>query len=165
MKKFLAAAAAVTLMSVAAPAMAQSLDGSLSYASVDADGVDLGAVVGTLSWQSSNFIGVEGELGFGVSDDDIAPGITAELNTVFGAYVTANAAMSENATLFARVGFASVDAETNTGIDAGDEGLAYGVGAKFFIDGKNGVRLDFTHYDFDNGDADAWSIGYVRRFN
>ena len=165
MKKFLAAAAAVTLLGVSAPAMAQSLDGSISYASVDADGVDLGAIRGALSWQSSNFIGLEGELGFGVSDEDLAPGLTAELNTIFGAYVTANADLSENATIFARVGFASADAETNTGIDLGDEGLAYGVGGKFFLDGKNGVRVDYTKYDFDNGDADVWSIGYVRRFN
>ena len=58
-----------------------------------------------------------------------------------------------------------MDAETNTGIDLGDEGFAYGVGGKFFLDGKNGARIDFTKYDLDVGDVDVWSIGYVRRFN
>ena len=165
MRKLVGAACAVLLMSVAAPAMAQDgLEGSISYASVDADGVELGAVVGNLSWRSSNFIGLEGELGFGVSDDDVAPGVTAELNTVFGAYVTATADINENFAVFGRVGFAAADAESNTGIDLGDEGLAYGAGAKFFLDGVNGLRLDYTKYDFDNGEADVWMIGYVRRF-
>ncbi len=163
MKKYLAAAAAVALMGFAAPAMAQNIEGSVSYASVSVEDVDLGAIRGALSWQSSNFIGLEGEFAFGVGDDDIIPGVTAELKTMYGVYATATADISENAAIFARVGYAGGEVEA-AGLSSDDSGLAYGAGAKFFLDGKNGVRIDYTKLDFDDGDADVWSIGYVRRF-
>ena len=34
-------------------------------------------------------------------------------------------------------------------------------GANYFIDGQNGIRADWTSY---GGDANVWSVSYVRRF-
>ena len=43
--------------------------------------------------------------------------------------------------------------------------LSYGAGAQYMFDGVNGVRADYTRYDFDEGgDMDSFGLAYVRRF-
>ena len=46
------------------------------------------------------------------------------------------------------------------------ESVNYGVGANYFIDGRNGIRADWTRRDFrdDGGEADTYGLSYVRRF-
>ena len=46
------------------------------------------------------------------------------------------------------------------------ESVNYGVGANYFIDGRNGIRADWTRRDFtdDGGEADVYSVSYIRRF-
>lgn len=43
--------------------------------------------------------------------------------------------------------------------------MNYGVGVQYHA-GLNGVRLDYTRYDFDDGgdDANVWALSYSRRF-
>ena len=47
-----------------------------------------------------------------------------------------------------------------------DHSVSYGAGAQYFFGGgPNGVRGDYTRHDFDGGgDADVWSLSFVRRF-
>lgn len=163
MRKLLVVAAAGALAAFAAPAYAQSIEGSVSWSSVDTFGVNLNAINAALSWRAPNFFGAEVEAGFGLGDENISPGVNVNFDWEIAAYATATADISENLALFARVGFANVEAGTNTGVDLGDSGLAWGVGGKFFFDGRNGLRADYTKYDMDN-DTDVYSLGYVRRF-
>ncbi len=53
-------------------------------------------------------------------------------------------------------------AETKVGGDSWN----YGVGANYYLDGVNGIRADWTRRDFrdDRGEADAYSVSYIRRF-
>ena len=46
------------------------------------------------------------------------------------------------------------------------ESWNYGVGANYYFDGQNGLRGDWTRRDFedDAGEADVYSVSYVRRF-
>ena len=163
MKKYLIAAAAVALGAIAAPAYAQSIDGSIGVTSFDTYGVNLTAAQGILSWRSASFFGAEAEGAVGFGSENIAPGVDIELNFEFAGYATATADINNNVALFGRVGYASLDVENSLGLDLGDDGLAWGLGAKVFLDGVNGVRLDYTKYDFDN-DTDVYAIAYVRRF-
>ena len=49
--------------------------------------------------------------------------------------------------------------------DFGDaDGLAYGVGGEFHLTSKDSIRGDWTRHDYDEGEADAYNISYVRRF-
>lgn len=163
MKKFLIATVAVAMSAMAAPAFAQSIEGSIGIATIDTYGVNLNAAHGILGWQSGSIFGAEAEAQVGFSKETITPGVEADLNFEFGGYATASANLGDNFALFARAGYAWVDAETSTGVDLGDDGFAWGLGGKFFFDGLNGVRLDYTKFDFDN-DQDVYSIAYVRRF-
>ncbi len=42
----------------------------------------------------------------------------------------------------------------------------YGVGAQYCLDGKNGLRLDYTRQDFKDRmkPDETWSVAYTRRF-
>jgi hypothetical protein len=180
MKKLLAAAAAVALTGVAAPAFAQTVDGSIGWSTIEAQGADLSQITGRVNWGFNDIFGIEGEASFGIDDATVTvanpappPATitgTVEVKHQLGVFGTAGFPLGENGRVFGRVGYATTKFE---GVIAGlgaadvtDEGFAYGVGVQFLFDGVNGIRGDYTNYDFDDlgTDADVWSISYVRRF-
>jgi len=167
MKKALIAAAAAATALVSAPAFAQDgkdveIYGSLGYAHYDED-VNLGAVQGRLGARFMNYFGVEGEGAFGISDDDIA-GVDVELNRQMAIYAVGFLPVSDSFDIIGRVGVGNTEIEVG-GVDVDDDSINYGVGGQWSWDEKNAIRGDWTRYDFDNGgDADVWSLAYVRRF-
>jgi len=174
MNKFLAAAAAAGLTAFAAPAFAQNIEGSIGYSSVDLDPGDLGAITARVTWNANDIFGIEGEASFGVRDETVAfagpPAGTAdvELKHAVAVYGVAGMPVGENGRVFARVGYGTQEVEasnTAVAVTGDDQSVNYGVGASWFFDGRNGVRGDWTRHDFnDGGDADVWSVSYVRRF-
>ncbi len=163
MKKLLIAASAAAL-SLAAPALAHaeaSVYGTIGYANVSVDPVNLGVIQGRLGVNLTPHFGVEAEAAFGVADDEIL-GISVELTHTYGAFAVARLPVSENMDIFVRGGFASAEVDVG-GTSASEDGAAYGVGVEGFFTPNDGVRLDYTRYDF-GGDADVWSIAYVRKF-
>ena len=165
MKKLLVAAAAVSLLTVAAPAAAQTY-GSVGYSQFELDPISLGAITGRFGWNSASFFGVEGEASVGVNDDDIGVE-NFELKTDLGAYVTGRFPVNEQFDVFARVGYARTEIEVSPGGDEDSSNLAWGVGANWFFDDVNGVRVDWSQRDTEDDfgeDTDVWSISYVRRF-
>lgn len=164
MKSLVLAASAAAVLAIAAPAVASAETtwyGNIGYAGISADPANLGAIQGRIGAQINPYIGVEGEAAFGVKDDDIS-GTKVKLNNEFGVYGVAKYPVNENFDVFARVGYARADAKVG-GTSGNDDGVAYGVGAQYLFDGANGVRADYTRYDF-LGDADVWSVSYVRKF-
>lgn len=170
------AAAAAAAAFIAAPAAAQSVSnpswyGSIGWANVGAENtdVDLNAVTGRLGARLNPYFGLEGEASFGVGDEQVAPGVNAQLNYDAAAYAVGYFPVSNNFEILGRVGYGTTDIEVSGGglsASAGEESLNYGVGAQYFFDGANGVRGDWTRRDFrgNNGEADVWTINYVRRF-
>ncbi len=170
---FLYTAAAAALF--AAPAMAQDASnayGSIGYSQLEAEGVDLGAVTGRLGYKFNPNFAVEGEASFGVSDDDVTIGATTasvEHNYDAAVYAVGILPISPNFELFGRAGYGTTEIEASAaGFSAAESGESwnYGVGANYYFDGQNGVRADWTRRDFtnDGGEADVWSLGYVRKF-
>lgn len=170
----LATAAFGALGALAAPAAAQSVSspyGAISYGSVQTDTADLDAVTARVGARLTPYIGLEAEGSLGVGDEDVTgiPGTTVELKHDLAAYVTGAIPVSPNLELFGRLGYGTtrVRAESVT-LSQSDsqDSLNYGVGANYLFDGRNGVRADWTRRDFrgDGGEADVWTVGYVRRF-
>jgi hypothetical protein len=186
MKSLVAFAALAAAAAVAAPASAQTLpsylapvsyNGSVAYTGVDTQGADLGAVTFRLGADLGKYFGVEGEGSFGVVDQDGSIGGVAtklHLNDQYAGYGVARYPLLPNANLFARVGYGHSDVKASAsagGLSAsqtvGLDSWNYGGGANYFFDAKNGVRVEYTRFDFqDRGvrDADTWSVGYVRKF-
>ncbi|WP_420430951.1 porin family protein [Hyphobacterium sp.] len=132
--------------------------------------VDLGAVTLRGGYEFTDYLGVEGQLDFGVNDDTILIGgtpVDVELNHAASLFGVARLPVSDNANLFARLGYTTADVEaSSTGVSFTDDadGFAYGVGGEYFFDGRNGFRAEYTRHELDDSDADVFGISYVRRF-
>lgn len=165
MKKLLVAAAAVSLLAVAAPASA-AVYGSLGYETVSVGDVDLGGVTGRLGWSSGGWWGLEAEASFGINDDD-SGSTNYDLQSDFAAYVTAGVPLNEQFSVFARLGYGTTKIDVTPGSSGSADGMAYGVGAQWNFTANDGVRLDWTQRDTDDDfgeKTDVWSISYVRKF-
>ena len=163
MKKLLIAASAAAL-SLAAPALAHaeaSLYGTVGYANLDVDPVTLGAIQARLGVDVTPHIALEGEASFGIADDDIL-GVSVDLSNSYGLFAVAKLPVSENVQIFVRGGIASAEIDVG-GTSVSDDGAAYGVGVQGFFTANDGVRFEYTRYDF-GGDADVWALSYVRKF-
>jgi outer membrane immunogenic protein len=185
-KSLIAVAAVAAISAVAAPAFAQvnaatfapvTYEGSVGYTGINTNGVDLGAIDIRASANFGKYVGIEGEGAFGVNDQNGNVGNIAtklHLNNEYAGYGVFRWPVLANANLFARVGYGHSDIKATASLNgvsasrsAGYDSVNYGVGGEYFFDGKNGVRVDYTRFDFqtdDLKDADTWSVGYVRRF-
>lgn len=169
--------AAVAVAAVSSPAFAQSIQGptyygTLGYSQLDHSDGDLGAVTGRIGAKFSPYIGVEGEASVGVRDDDFnVAGVDGSIEHDYdaAAYVVGTLPVSPNLELFARGGYGTTKIKAELGgveQEADGESWNYGAGANYYFDGQNGVRADWTRRDFedDAGEADVYSLSYVRRF-
>jgi len=166
--------AAVAAASIAAPALAQeqpvTVYGTVGYANTDTDGANLGAIQGRVGARYGQYLGVEGELAGGVKGDDFKVAGTkydVDLNYQAAIYGVGYLPVAPNADLFARVGYGKSEVDVSGPFVAGSadgESWNYGVGGQYFFTERDGVRIDFTRHDFDNGDADVVGVSYVRKF-
>src|SRR6185437_11403576 len=173
--KSLIAAASVAVLAAAVPALAQAQTdtvapgayGTLGYANAHTSGVDLGAIEGRLGYRFNNWLGVEGELAGGVKDDKSTQTFTGgtvtskiKLQNEEAIYGVGFLPISPNFDLLARIGYgdtrikASATA-TGTGVvpvsasqSAHGGSWNFGAGAQYFLDGKNGLRGDYTRQEF-----------------
>lgn len=173
MKILLATAAAIALLAGASAASAETY-GSIGYSKIDLSDVDLGAVTARVGANINSWFGVEGEVSVGVQDESVTipvgqPGAgtyAIELKHSVAVFAVARAPVAEGFSVFGRVGYATSKFEATipgTNVSGSAEGVAYGVGAQYDF-GVNGVRADFTRYDVEFDDADAYTISYVRKF-
>lgn len=165
MKILLVAAAAASLIAVAAPASAETY-GTLGYGLVDTRHYDLDTVTARFGWKSATPFGVEGEGTVGVGRDEVAAGKIKEKYSV-ALYGTASTNVNDNVSVHARVGIAQTQLEVKPGGSDDHSSINYGVGATWMISGPNGLRVDYTRQDFKANsfeDADIYSLAYVRKF-
>lgn len=180
MKTLIAAAlAATSLCALPSLASAQDVPESGFYgnvfvgsANVDdgTDEVNLIVAGARVGYEFNRYIAVEGEGALGVDGDTITgpPDVDVDLEHAFAGYVVGQLPINDRVSLFARVGYGTQEISASLGgvsVDLGDESVNFGGGARVFFTPRDGVQLDYTHHDFqDGGDAGVFSIGYVRRF-
>jgi outer membrane immunogenic protein len=174
MKTIISATVAAATLSIAAPALGQTTGyANLGYNHIDGGDATVGEVQGRLGMRFGRHVGVEGEAGLGVKNDEATVGgVTrrVESNPTAAAYGVGYLPIGERADIFARVGYGASRYRTTTGnVSVSDvqTNINYGVGAQYFLTDKDGVRVDYTRKDFNNDridDADSVSAAYVRRF-
>ena len=147
--------------------------GTLGYSQLDGSQGDLGAVTGRFGARFTPYLGAEAEASFGVKDEDISfGGVDGKLKHKYDAaiYGVATLPVSPNFELFGRLGYGTTEVKAKVaGVSARDDGesVNYGAGANYYFAAQNGVRADWTRRDFrgsDAGEADVYSVNYVRRF-
>ena len=199
MKSLIIAALATAGVSAAAPALAQTAPETeptltapqgyvtLGYTYLNPYGRDLGELTGRMGLRFSKWWGVEGEVGggilgnhFGVNGTraNLGEGIdTAVYGVIYAPFSLPF--MHGKIDFLARGGYGETPLQTR--LDAPSTGATnnstisaaswnYGAGVQYALDGKNGVRFDYTRRDvqavgFDNPkDFDTYSFSLVHRF-
>ncbi|QUD88089.1 outer membrane beta-barrel protein [Phenylobacterium montanum] len=180
---FLATVGAAAAL-VSAPALAQeavsfapvTTYGTLGYSNLSDNGVNLDALQARLGARFGHYLGVEGEASGGFDGDHVnlaGDAGSARLRNQFAGYAVGYIPLSPNADLFARVGYGQAsfklsDYTLGQSFNANRDSVNYGAGGQYFFGGgPNGVRLDYTRYDYTQHDAGAnnvWSVAYVRKF-
>jgi len=166
------AAMAITGLTVSAQAQDSGVYVNLGGETLEFDSY---ALTGRLGYQFTENFSVEGQGGFGVSDDGIN-GFDVGIENSFAAFARAAVPVSEQFNFFAKGGyhFTRFSVEGN-GIDdfLDVDGFAYGGGVEYLFDRKNGLRADITFLDSDDdningvdfsGTAETYAITYVRKF-
>ena len=175
MKKIFVAATAIAMIGApAASAQGLYVDGGYSFISISDDDLgvdfDLGAIGGHFGYDFNANFGVEGEVMVGVNDEEFSDGFDSAslgLNYALGAYGKVQAPIGEQIRVFARAGLVQAELEadvTLSGFGSASEsssetGAGYGVGAIFEVNDKIFVRGDYTRYDIEDVEADAFMIG------
>lgn len=148
--------------------------GEAGYSRVELNGdpdVGFNALHARIGVQFHRYIGVEVEGGFGLGSETVNFGgfdVETELKSAIGAFAILSYPVSDNVEILGRAGYASVRISADAGFgpaSASEDAFAGGVGLRLFPSGgDNGVRVDYTRYEFDDGGANAFQISYVRRF-
>ena len=115
---------------------------------------------------------VEGSIGVGNDEVNVGAGPTfVKVGQKYevGAFAVGYLPMGPHADLIARVGYAQTELEAKSaGVTSSQtsNGAAAGVGARLFPEsGADGVRVDYTHYFFNNdAAADAVSLTWQHKF-
>ncbi|MGX6646679.1 porin family protein [Maricaulaceae bacterium MS644] len=173
MKTFLLSAAAALITASAASAQAPASPYTLGagYTNLNAEGGNYDALTLRGGYDVTNYFGVEGEALFGIGDEITTIfGRRAETSVNYGVGLFAKAQypINETISVHGRVGYAWTEFEASA---AGfsdsreDNGMAAGFGGEYAFSGPNALRADYTLYDYgNNGQADGWSLAYVRSF-
>ena len=163
------------------------VDGGYATNSLEAEDdidLDFSAINGHAGYDVTPYFGVEGEALIGVQDDSFTVTDVSDdddtvtetstfdvsLNSIFGVYAKANLPLGEKFNAFARVGFAVGEIEASIDFDGGssetftEEGVAFGVGGTFDFTPQIYARGDYTRYDLDDFESDAFMAGVGFRF-
>jgi hypothetical protein len=181
MKATLIAAGAIAAVLAAAPAFADPLNlnsvtgyGTLGYTNLDRDGggsPDFSAITGRLGARFGPYLGVEGELSGGLNSDHVSTAAgpaDVRMHLQYAGYGVGFLPLAPNADLFARIGYGQTQfhgSASGTPFHGDDDSWNLGAGGQYFFDRSNGLRADYTRFNYDHGpDANVWSVAFVRKF-
>lgn len=155
--------------------------------------LDFDAVGGHVGYEFNRYFGLEAEGLLGLSDETVTVYGTADdvysspdliddeeyeeldvelgLNYLVGAFAKANWPIHDNFTAFGRVGYAAGELELNASAEGESfsdsevgDGFAYGVGLMIDVPYNFFIRGDYTIYNIEDAETDAWMLGAGIRF-
>jgi hypothetical protein len=134
-----------------------------------ADDASIITVGGRIGWKANKWVGVEGDLFFGVKDDRIhsRPDVDVKVDSAAFLYGVAFIPAGEKFDLIGRVGYGHLAAKVEgPGVseDTNDGAFSLGLGAQYKFDAANGVRLDYTHHAVKDVPTNGVTVAYVRTF-
>lgn len=152
--------------------------GTLGGVLYDTD-IDSFGLEGRIGYDSGRIFGAEVEGSIGIIDEDDTVSSAngpVELESGFdynvAAFAVARWPLTQRLSLHTRAGYdfreitvEGEDSQGNTAEASADlDGFAFGVGAQYLFSPRSGLRIDYTSYDNDIGEAESLSASYVRKF-
>lgn len=171
----LASAAGVLALATAFAASAHAAENTVSvevggaHAMFEDSGEDIGTNVlqARANLQFHPNFGAELEAGAGIGSDNVN-GVHVSQKWEVGAFGVGYLPINDSFDLLGRVGYVNTKIQVKVaGVKADDtfDGPAAGVGLRYFpAAGADGIRADYTHYFFDDQDADVLTVSYVHKF-
>ncbi|WP_298916147.1 outer membrane beta-barrel protein [uncultured Algimonas sp.] len=165
------ALAASVLALVAGAAQAQTAQPYYGVG-VDAFDFDSYTLSGRLGTNFSEYIGVEGQAGIGIIDDEVTVGgteVEVGVDVFAAAFLTGRYPVSPQFDLIGRAGYYYAEASAESGgvsVDGDADGLAFGAGGQYNFGPafRNGIRVEYTNLDGDGDSGDAFSVAFIRKF-
>jgi outer membrane immunogenic protein len=162
---------------------------NLGYTYLNPYGHDLGELFGRAGLKFSRYWGVEGEVGGGVLGNHFAtgPSVNSRVNlsegvqtAIYGVgYLPLPVLGGDKIDLLARVGYGETPLAVRSDVGSSSNNANssitvanwnYGAGLQYALNGKDGLRFDYTRRDFqykgtDNPkDMDTYSVAFVHKF-
>lgn len=165
-----AAAALVVATSASAETYgALTVGGQAMQFDAPADDASIITVGGRIGWKANKWVGVEGDLFFGVKDDRIhsQPDVDVKVDSAAFLYGVVFVPAGEKFDLIGRAGYGHLAGKIEgAGVseDTNDGAFSVGLGAQYKFDAANGVRLDYTHYAIKDVPTNGVTVAYVRTF-
>ena len=134
-----------------------------SYNTIDFGDVEFDASQLVVGAQFNDYIGIEARYGSGIGDESI-DGVTVELDSVYGGYLTLSAPLSDSLSAYAIIGKTWAEATASYGgysESAKDDTGSVGLGARYSIREALTIRAEYMKYD---DDVDGLSIGVQVNF-
>ena len=134
-----------------------------SYNTIDFGDVEFDASQLVVGSQFNDYIGIEARYGRGAGDESI-DGVTVELDSVYGDYLTLSAPLSDSLSAYAIIGKTWAEATASYGgysESAKDDTGSVGLGARYSIREALTIRAEYMKYD---DDVDGLSIGVQVNF-
>jgi outer membrane immunogenic protein len=146
------------------------------------EGIDFTGFTGRAGYAFTDNFGIEGEFSIGASDGDISDatgfsGVSVDLglNSQVSGFVVGYMPLSEQARLFARLGYSSAEFEVSaaSGNNQASETFStddfiWGLGGEYYFNNRFGIRGEVTGYQAEGGDIDSgldmYQISGVVRF-
>ena len=168
----------VAALALPALAQAQPLPAGSGYLSLsagmltDSNGTgaeaDVTALVTGLGYAVYDGIAIEGRLGFGVQDDELANGTTVELDNLYGVYLVGHLPLAEMISLHAQGGVARAERTVSSnGLTRPTEaeGLSWAAGASFHLSPSLGIGVEYTQVlDESTMDLSGYSATVTLKF-
>lgn len=126
-------------------------------------------IIARLGMPLSEYFGVEGRLGTGLSSDN-SSGAAVSVDTIGGAYVKGSYPILPTFAVYGVAGLGTVSVSRNFGDGhTTNTGLSFGVGGDVALGGALGLNFEWTHFPggTDAGysyNADTFSAGVTWRF-
>ncbi|MEM9232768.1 MAG: outer membrane beta-barrel protein [Pseudomonadota bacterium] len=131
--------------------------------------------LGHVGWDFSRYFSTEMEITFASkAEDGDENGTNLEFEPSFaiGSYIMARYPLTDKVTPFVRVGYVYTDAEVRTdfvGFQTTNQetygGTSYGGGIRWKLGRtKSSIRAEYSRYNLDEIEADAWTLAFQRKF-
>ncbi|MDR7096685.1 porin family protein [Hydrogenophaga laconesensis] len=184
-KTTLSALAVLAACFALAPAQAQAVNPNMyaefGYTQYNAKESDSGytlkfspaAVTGTIGYQFTPNIAVEGLFGLGAGEgkiklNGVKVGVKGQVTKAVGVYFKPSIAVSDSIDLFARIGWVHTELEMSVpgaSITDSDNGASYGLGANFNISKTSYIQASWmNYYKKDGFKIDGINVAYGFRF-
>lgn len=179
MKTLFKASLLASVLAIAPAALAEDTgwygDVGLGQLNIDINDTEVSVTMiqGRIGYDFNDYFGAEGELAFALDGDTVNSSdfgftpnvkIDAEVNETAAIYGVLSTANKNGFEFFGRAGYIQAEVKGSASIfsiKSEADGFAYGVGAKYYFDGLNGVRLDLTSIQ---DEATNISLAYTRKF-